>query len=158
MAPKGHIQDSRFSMKIDETRRKSTKTEENRRKSTKTLIPVHGPQGPCTGFKVFDENRRKSTKTEENRRKSSKTLIPVYTLPLHIRNSKNWSRVLGFSNLSARKQHFLRNNPNLLESAQIFLFQFFLCPFRFFLCFFLWWHRFEQVLRNRMRLRLQKNG
>ena len=50
--------------KIDETRRKPKKTEENQRKSTKTLIPVHGPQGPYTGFKVFDENRRKSTKID----------------------------------------------------------------------------------------------
>ena len=66
MAPKGHIQDSRFSMKIDENRRKSTKTEENRRKSTKTLIPVHGPQGPCTGIKVFDDFRRFSTIFIEN--------------------------------------------------------------------------------------------
>ena len=72
MAPKGHIQDSRFSSKIDETRRKSTKTEENRPKSTKTLIPVHGSQGPYTGFKVFDENRRKPKKIDENRRKPTK--------------------------------------------------------------------------------------
>ena len=55
MAPKGHVQDSTFSTKIDENRRKPKKTEENRQKSTKTLIPVHGVQGPYTGFKVFDD-------------------------------------------------------------------------------------------------------
>ena len=49
-----------------------------RRKSAKTLIPVHGPQGPCTGIKVFVDFRRFSSVFVDFLRLSSKTLNPVH--------------------------------------------------------------------------------